>query len=186
MSGGHAHADTGSESLAVYGQCGHSLNLTADFHAAQAADALGHVAGHARRAVVHRAIRRRGMQAVGEAVAGQAHGFAEILKLTIAVTGAGYALLIMIGKNHFHLQTLHVTHMFGEGVNSHAFFHGGVTGGDDARAQSVGHFRKAYAAGGGFVPERLKAAQRRDEDAVAAGHMQNGFPRFERIFLSVD
>ncbi len=126
------------------------------------------------------------MQAVGEAVAGQAHGFAEILKLTIAVTGAGYALLIMIGKNHFHLQTLHVTHMFGEGVNSHAFFHGGVTGGDDARAQSVGHFRKAYAAGGGFVPERLKAAQRRDEDAVAAGHMQNGFPRFERIFLSVD
>ena len=126
------------------------------------------------------------MKAVCETVSGQPHGFAQILKLAVAVAGAGHAFLIMIGKDHFHLHALHVAHMFGEGIHLHAFFHGRVAGGDNARAPGVGYFRKAYPAGGGLVSERLEAAQGGDEDAVAAGDVQNGFTRLEGIFLTID
>lgn len=126
------------------------------------------------------------MQAVREAVAVQAHGFAQILQFTVAVAGAGYAFLIMIGKNHFHLYALHVAHMFGEGINPHAFFHGRIAGGNHARALRVAHFRKADPTGRGLVPERLETTQRGNENSIAAGDVQNGFARFKVIFLSVD
>lgn len=88
VAGSHTDADTGAEALAVHSEGRHPLYLAADIYTAQTANTFGHIPDHARRTVVHRTLRCGGMQAVREAVAVQAHGFAQILQFTVAVAGA--------------------------------------------------------------------------------------------------
>jgi hypothetical protein len=133
----------------IHGECGYALNFAADFYTAQTADTLAHIANHAVHGVVKKAVRRK---TGSKTIAGKSHILTKILQFAVSVSGTGYAVLIMVGKDKFYLKALHIAYSGRAGIHFHAFLQGSIAGGDDIRMTVCIHcFRKAYAAGAGFM-----------------------------------
>ena len=183
---GHADANAGIRTLAVQGQGGHALDFAAHFHAAQTANALAHVAGHAVGGFVQGSALWFLRQLAGEAIARKAYGFPKILQFAIAMAHTGHAVLVVVRKDKFHLCALHVTHMARNAVDHHAVRKRGFAGCGHAFAVFIHDFHKAYPAGCRLVAKGFELAQAGNKYSIAFRQFQNGFPIPEGIFLSID
>ena len=103
---------------------------------------------------------RRHTGRIEEAVLTQADELCDVLQFAIAVAHASRAILIVIGKQKFHLQALRIARARRAGLHRHPFDHRRVARCRQLRfwlARNI-DFHKAYAAAAGRVVDVVEFA----------------------------